>query len=502
MKISKIALRLILYFSAALLLFALVVGSAFSVLSARRTMDQYRGELLTRAQTVANTMRGFLNGTSQPANGSKHHESGGMNVTHGTGFGAYMRYLEELSMADVWVVNSSSEAIDITTCSEHMGPIEYDDLPPDGEEVIERALQGETAFSESFGELLGEPSLSVAVPIRESEEEEPLGAVLLHTPVKGISDAVGDSLRTMLFSVLVALFLAVPAGILLSLRFIRPLNRMKATAARVAEGDLTAKNGIFQKDEIGQLAQAMDQMTDRLQAASLERRRMEQARQDFFSSISHELRTPVTVLRGSLEALTDGVITDPDQVREYQLQMLGESKHLQRLVNDLLELSRLENMEFQISKSPLELHQLVEDVARSMRRVAEGKGMTLKILTEPGEMAFSGDYGRLRQMIITVLDNAFKFSPAGGEVLLELKSLGNRPVVSVTDHGPGIPPEQIPRIFERFHHDGGERNPGGTGLGLPISRQIALRHGIEIEVESREGNTVFSFVFPWEEPAR
>ncbi len=492
-KHSKIALRLILYFSAALLLFSTIVGGAFALLSARQTMEIHRQSLQARAESIAKTMYGFLSGTAQPMNGGgqgSHHQSGSM---HGTGYGAYMRFLNDLAMADVWVVDSDSKTI--TPGSEHhMETIVYGELPPDGEEVIDQALQGEICFSESFSGVLGERTLSVGVPIRKDPESRPLGAVLLHTPVQTISNAIWDGLYPLLISVLAALALAVPAAILLSLKFTRPLNRMKDTATRIAEGDFSAKNGLNQKDEIGDLAAAMDVMADRLAAVSQESHRLEQMRQDFISNISHELRTPVTVLRGSLEAIADGVVTDPAQVEEYQRQMLAESKHLERLVNDLLELSRLQNADFKIEKAPLELRQLLEDAARSMRRVAEPKGVSLKTSCPQEPVPFVGDYGRLRQMLVTVLDNAVKFSPENGTVTLTLALQEGRPVISVADQGPGIPPEQLSQIFQRFH-SGGRDNPSGTGLGLPIAQQIARRHGVEIQVESRPGRTEFQFLF-------
>ena len=130
-------------------------------------------------------------------------------------------------------------------------------------------------------------------------------------------------------------FLAVPAAVLLSLKFTKPLNRMKDIAVRLADGDFSAVNALRQNDEIGELAATMDLLAVRLKDASQESSRLEQMRRDFISNVSHELRTPVTVLRGSLEAITDGIITEPAQIQEYQQQMLRESLHLQRLVDDL-----------------------------------------------------------------------------------------------------------------------------------------------------------------------
>lgn len=175
--------------------------------------------------------------------------------------------------------------------------------------------------------------------------------------------------------------------------------------------------------------------------------------------------------------------------------MLRESLHLQRLVDDLLELTRLQNADFRIEKAPLELRQLAEDVRRSARRLAEPKGVVLHLESGPQEFSFTGDYGRLRQMLLVVVDNAIKFSPPDETVSMRLFQQDGEPALSITDHGPGISPEDLPRIFERFRTSGTVENRTGTGLGLPIARQIAVRHGITIQVESRPGNTVFTFLF-------
>lgn len=496
MKKNKIARRLICYFSVALLLFSLLVGGSFALLFSRHTTELHRQELQTRAENIAETMYGFLSG-SAPATGSGHgqgqgqgHGSESGNGMHGTGFGAYMRFLGDIAMSDVWVVDSDSKTI--TPGSDHM-QIEYGELPADGEAVIDEALQGRVSFSESFSSLLGQRMVSVGVPIWNGTDA-PIGAVLLHSPIQGISDSVWDGLKTLLWSTLLALLLAVPAAVLLSLRFTRPLNRMKATAGQLAQGQFDAKNKIRQNDEIGELAATMDVLADRLGETERERRRLDDTRRDFFSNISHELRTPVTVLRGSLEALCDGVVSDAEQVADYHSQMLGETMHLQRLVNDLLELSRLQNADFKIEAAPLELHQLLDDVARGMRRVAEPKGVRIETSSDSREFPFTGDYGRLRQMLVVVTDNAVKFSPPGAAVTLSLHEQDGRPAISISDCGPGIAPDEIPQIFERFHK-GGTENRTGTGLGLPIARQIAVRHGISIKVESKPGNTVFTFFF-------
>lgn len=508
MKRNRIALRLSLYFFMALLLFALVLGGVFTFFSTRQTLAFYREDLQNRAETISEAMFEFLSGSAPQMNdgncgqgngqgrGQGNGQGNGMGVgnsLHGTGFGAYMRFLDDIAMADVWVVDADSRAI--TPGAQHAW-IEYGELPEDGEEVIRRALEGETVFSEGFSDLLGEATLSVGVPIGGKAGEAPLGAVLLHSPVQGVSDSVSGSVKTLLLSMILALVLAVTTGILLSLKFTKPLTLMKAMADQLAAGDFSAQNNLAMNDEIGQLASTMDQLAGRLAEASQESERLEQARRNFISDISHELRTPITVMRGSLEALADGVVSDSRQVEEYHRQMLRECMHLQRLVEDLLELSRLQNPDFKIECGSLELRQLSEDVVRAMRRVAEQKNVPLETSLEPGSFPLEGDYLRLRQMLLIVMDNAVKFSPEKKAVKFSLFRQNGRPVIEISDQGPGISQEEVSRIFQRFQKGGGEKNTVGTGLGLPIAQQIALRHQIEIQVETGGEGACFRFLFP------
>jgi signal transduction histidine kinase len=279
----------------------------------------------------------------------------------------------------------------------------------------------------------------------------------------------------------------------LAYSFTRPLNKMKKTAVLLASGDYSAKTDIEQKDEIGELAEALDIMSLRLFEARQESEKLEKLRREFVANISHELKTPVTVLRGSLEALCDDVVTEPLQVKSYHEQMLVETLHLQRLINDLLDLSRLQNTDFKIESSDISLCEVMSDALRSAESLAAKKG--IKILKAPSEQvcAIKGDYGRLRQMLLIVLDNAVKFSPEGSEISV---SLGGN-ILSISDRGIGIPESELPFIFDRFYKTKSEDNKSGSGLGLAIAKQIAERHGIAITAESRDGEgTTFKFVFP------
>ena len=319
-----------------------------------------------------------------------------------------------------------------------------------------------------------------------------VGALLLHSPMEGMNGAITRGIKILLISLSVALVISLILSFLLAYSFTKPLKKMRGSAVRLADGDFSARTNVSQSDEIGELAAAIDILSEKLNFASMESQRLDALRRDFITNISHELRTPVTVIRGSLEALNDKVITDPQQVELYYEQMLGESIFLQRLVNDLLDLSRLQNTDFNIEMHDLSLCEILTDVVRSGQQIADQKNIKIKLIQDFVSCNAVGDYDRLRQMFMIMIDNAIKFSPENDTVTVVLKD--NE--VSISDHGNGIKQEDLPYIFNRFYKVDSESNKNGTGLGLAISRQIADRHNIQIQIESviNQGTT-FTFIF-------
>ena len=468
---NKIAYRLIVYFSATLLLFSIIIGGVFMMLFKAHTIDMQKSELETRAVTMAATVSTLL-GETNYSPGSRMGMAGGGQG----GYMAYLRFLDDIANADVWIVDENLELIMIGPMSNQS--FNYADLPKDADTVVDKVFQGNTTFSEGFSDLLKSPTLTVGTPIQKGGKV--VGALLLHSPVKGIDDAVEQGFQILAVSVLIALVLSIVLSIILALSFTKPLKKMKNSAVQLAGGDYSVKTGVDANDEIGELASSIDTLSDRLALANSESEKLAQLRRDFVANISHELRTPVTVIRGSLEALCDEVVTEPVQVKEYHRQMLNESIFLQRLVDDLLDLSRLQNVNFKIEFQELSLCDVLSDVVRSARNAASVKHIEIQYLQNHSPCKIIGDYGRIRQMIMIVIDNAVKFSPDYSVVSVSLEDK----VVSIHDHGTGIPQEDLPHIFERFYKSKSELNKNGTGLGLPIAKQIAERHGIQISVTS------------------
>ena len=182
----------------------------------------------------------------------------------------------------------------------------------------------------------------------------------------------------------------------------------------------------------------------------------------------------MTVVRGSLEALRDKVVTEPADVERYYDTMYDETLFLQRLINDLLDLSRLQNVDFPIDKEPLNFCEVVQSAVRSARHLAREKNITLECELDTPMYKMTGDFGRLNQMLMIFLDNAVKFSPENSSV--EVKLINRR--LTITDHGPGIKREDLLHVFDRFYKTRGENNKSGSGLGLAIAREIAERHVI------------------------
>ena len=478
---SKIAVRLSLYFSAALIVLSLIIGVLFMVMFRSYTLDAHKKDMAARAESIAAALSDYMSAGAPDSAG------GGAGKSAG-GYGAYLRFIDDIAGTPVWLVDENLNLLTTNTLAG--GGHNISDLPEDAGLVVTDAFKGSTTFSEGFSSVMGTPTLTVGTPITAGGRI--VGAVLMHTSVEGISESADRGMVILAVSMLAALLVTAAMSFFLASKLTTPLKKMTASTARLAAGDYTVKTEIARSDEIGGLAESIDSLSIKLLDARRATEKLDGLRRDFVANVSHELRTPIAVLRGSLEALCDGVVTEPAQVRNYYSQMLGEVISLQRLVNDLMELSRLQNADFTIEMSPLNLNDVVSDAVRSARQLAASKRVDIVIHAGAQPKAVLGDYSRLKQMFLIVLDNAVKFSPEGGEVSVTLENN----TVTISDRGPGIPPEDRPYIFDRFYKTKSEDNKTGSGLGLAIARQIAGRHGIAVSISpERDEGAEFVFTF-------
>jgi two-component system OmpR family sensor kinase len=327
--------------------------------------------------------------------------------------------------------------------------------------------------------------------------------------LEGLYRGRANFLWTLAALIPVALVLAGGSGWLLARRALRPVDRMTQAARRIsAERFAQRLEGAETDDELGRLARTLNEMLGRLEAGFVQVRR-------FTADASHELRTPLTVMKGEMEVALRSA-RDPAEYRRVMVSALEEVARMGRLVDDLLLLSRADAGALRWGRDPVELDRLTEEVAKQGEVLGRARGVVVRIQhLEP--LIAQGDEQRLKQLLLNLVDNAIKYTPAGGHVTLALRQVaeqaGNRDStpsesppnrqiaqspppfsadwaeIAVQDTGAGIPAEALPRIFERFYRadDARSREVGGAGLGLCIAKTIAEAHGGTIEVQSTLG---------------
>jgi two-component system phosphate regulon sensor histidine kinase PhoR len=224
-------------------------------------------------------------------------------------------------------------------------------------------------------------------------------------------------------------------------------------------------------------------------------------RRDFVANVSHELKTPLAAIRGYAETLRDGALDEPPTAQRFTDRILAQCRRLQALLDDLLTLSRLEGISLR-EREPLELAVVVRQAADTLAPLARDRQIGLEIELESEDTpvpAVLGDPDAIERLVLNLLENAIKYNRPEGEVTVRLSSTGPGVVLEVSDTGIGIPPESLPRIFERFYRvdKGRARDEGGTGLGLAIVKHVAQAHGGQVDVESRIGKgTTFRVRLP------
>ena len=308
---------------------------------------------------------------------------------------------------------------------------------------------------------------------------------------QGVEVALDRLLLLMGLAVPLALLLAVAGGLFLASRALGPIDRITRTAARIGAADLSRRLALpASPDEVGRLAATFDRMLERLEEAFARQRR-------FTADASHELRTPLALLTSR----ADVALARPRTLAEYREALTGvrdDAARMAQLLGELLTLARVDRGQELLAREPVALADLVADTLAALEPLATDRQVALQV----GALLpciVTGDQTRLTQLLINLVDNALKYTPAGGRVTVGLARDADMALLSVADTGIGIPPEHLPRLFERFYRVDAARTrtAGGAGLGLAIAEWIAQAHGGTIAVTSRSGGgSVFSVRLP------
>ena len=477
---NRLFFKLYINYAAMLVVTAILICLIFMKLYIKMTMDRSLDELEYQARKVSEKAQEYI--VSQKVNAFKND----------------IGLLENVNSWDVWIVSNPGADNPMSYDMETSNTYEdFKAIPELSEYVtlLDSAFADQPVRREKYYDEIDErETIAVAYPIKINNEV--VGAVIVKRPFEGLPEIVSNSLYLIILSSAVALGISFIIVIIFATELSLPISRMRATALELAAGNYQIKTGINRNDEIGDLAKTVDILSEKLLENEIERQKLDQMRLDFFANVSHELRTPITVIRAYAETLADGVVQSPEMVEQYYNRMLVECKSMERLVGDLLTLSKMQNPDFAIEKEPVNISQVFDDIIRSAGAIATKKNISIKVIKDDPVLMVLGDYDRLRQMFMVILDNAIKFTEENKSVHIKL-SKSDKIIVSIRDEGIGIAPSDLDNIFEKFYKSNLRQNERGTGLGLAIAKQIALKHEGRIEVKSTVGvGTEFIFYFP------
>ncbi len=333
---------------------------------------------------------------------------------------------------------------------------------------------------------LGESMVTVGVPwIYDGSVV--VGAVLMHVDVSDLEVNLSDLVGQILGITFAVLALGLCFAALVARSQVNPIRKIQNAVADYARGHFENRVKIRGNAELVALADSINRMADDLS-------NLEASRREFVANVSHELRSPLMSMQGYLQAIADGT-AKPEERAQFLGVVIAETQRLSRLVNDLLELSRMDSGAYKPKTAPFDLNEMIRRAFISALPRIDEKHIEPDIqLDEALPMAY-GDADRLRQVVNNLLDNAIKFS--GGHIALKTAATGEWLTAQVENDGEGISEADLPHIFERFYKADKAHTSGmGTGLGLAIAQRIVEQHGGQISVESQNGKTVFSFTVP------
>jgi len=296
-----------------------------------------------------------------------------------------------------------------------------------------------------------------------------------------------------------AIVLALLLGFVLSWSVIGPIQSIDHRLAAIASGDFSGHVDVTNRDELGALAANVNRMNDELSRLYREVEATSQHKSDFLANMSHELRTPLNAIIGFSQVLREGMVGDVNTKQaEYLDDILSSGNHLLSLINDVLDLSKVEAGQVELQVAPFSLEDALERGVSMVREQATTEGVQVTLHRNGVLDVVSGDERRIRQVIFNLLSNAVKFTPTGGQVDVSATRVDGEMRVSVADSGPGIAAEDLDRIFEEFQQtDAGARQREGTGLGLALSKRFVEMHGGRIWCESEiDKGSTFEFTLP------
>lgn len=365
---------------------------------------------------------------------------------------------------------------------------EKTDLSLITKDLISRCLFGETVSEEGhLGGALSENSMYVMVPINTAGRVA--GVAIACTTEPYIRNMQIDVMGLFLSAVMIAAILSFIISAVFSQRIAKPIREMTEVARKIASGDFSQRVSAETRGEMRVLASSFNQMSAAI-------KEMDDMQSAFISDVSHELRTPMTIISGFVEGILDGTIPEKEQ-KKYLDIVLSEIKRLNRLVNDLLEMSRLKSGKMEYKMVPFDINENIRKAIVSFDKRLSDKNINLEVDFEHDSAYVMGSQDSIYRVITNIMDNAVKFTPDGGEIKISSKNEGSKTVIAIQNSGSGLSEKELVHIWDRFYQTDKSRSNSsnrGAGLGLYIVKNIMNAHNNEIRAESEEGKWT-RFVF-------
>lgn len=375
--------------------------------------------------------------------------------------------------ASIWVINPSGRLV-LDTTNSHAGEegIIVENFDP-------TITSGSYYTVGDFFSMFKEDTLSVFAPITSNFKVK--GYVVIHTTIKSLQ-ASCDSLLNISYIMLVILFLLSLIILIFFTEIVYvPLRKITFATEQYAGGNMHYNLQVDSEDEIGYLAASLSYMSSEIARGEENQRKM-------VANVSHDFRSPLTSIRGYLEAMIDGTIP-PEMNAKYMKILLNETERLTKLTNNLLSLNNLNSVGMILDKTDFDINQIIKNTAASFEGTCKEKLIAIELILTGEIMLVNADVGKIQQVLYNLLDNAIKFSHKDSVIKLETLEKHSTIFVSVKDSGIGIPKDSLKQIWDRFYKTDLSRGKDkkGTGLGLSITKEIIHAHGENINVISTEG---------------
>lgn len=387
--------------------------------------------------------------------------------------------------ADIWIVSYNSGIVQVLDSSWNTSENVVSQAVRDQLQIIQRGM--EIRVPGLFPEL-GEQIITIGVPWTYNGGPV-VGAVLLHISTEALQVSMIELIPQVLPTAMATIILGTLLAFFLAQGQTKPLKEIDNAVREFSKGDLTRRVELHCGGELEDLGNSINRMAGELS-------QLEDSRRNFVAAVSHELRSPLTCMRGYVDAMLDGTI-EGDDIPKYLQIVKDETNRLTDLVRDLLDMSRFESGKFPLQIAPFDANEMIRRILINFEPRIDAKGIEVNVQFDAEHRYASGDANRINQVLSNFVDNALKFMQAGGTLTVGTRPEGKNVVFTVRNDGEPIAEKDLPHIFERFYKADKAHTSGmGTGLGLAICKMIVQEHGSKIRVRSVPGDTAFEFALP------